>query len=384
MPKSFSNKEFIDRAVALYGDSYEFEDNCYVNMNSKVTFTCKQHGRKTQWANHLLRGVGCPDCSSSRINYEDFVKRAIEVHEGKYSYPKEMKQSKAGIQIICKVHGEFFQRANHHVKGAGCNSCHKERGLISLDDFEQLLSTLTHGEFSLVTKDFPRKGNSIVIAKCSRHGEISKTVKHWLDKTGCRHCYYESKKLTLSELKRRAFEAWRGLYQYDWSKSLDGSGFIYPICSHHGVFKVRSDLHFLGGGGCPDCSQRSYGEVLIKKALDELGETYIREWTGHGIRSQKGRLLLYDFYLPSRKILIEFDGVQHKRPEKFGRKISDEEALSLFNRQRYHDTLKNNWAKKNDLFLFRIERSTLNDFLNDLFQWLENPDEFLTLEEISH
>ena len=56
-----------------------------------------------------------------KLTTEEFIKKAREVHGDKYDYSKvEYVDSKTKALIICKEHGEFWQRASNHLKGVGC------------------------------------------------------------------------------------------------------------------------------------------------------------------------------------------------------------------------------------------------------------------------
>jgi len=59
-------------------------------------------------------------------------------------------------------------------------------------------------------------------------------------------------------------------------------------------------------------------------------------------------LLRYDFFIPSEKLLIEYNGVQHYRPVGI---FGGEKRLK---EQRHRDWLKRNYAKKNNYKLLTI------------------------------
>ena len=55
---------------------------------------------------------------------EEFIQYAIKVHDDKYDYSKvEYKNSRDKVIIICKEHGEFEQTPCGHIKGYGCKKC---------------------------------------------------------------------------------------------------------------------------------------------------------------------------------------------------------------------------------------------------------------------
>ena len=58
--------------------------------------------------------------------------------------------------------------------------------------------------------------------------------------------------------------------------------------------------------------------------------------------------LLYDFYLPDYNILIECQGQQHEKPNKY---FGGEEQFKI---QQEHDRRKREYAKKNNIKLLEI------------------------------
>ena len=59
-----------------------------------------------------------------RLNTEEFIRRAREVHGDKYNYDKsDYIGYDQPIIITCKRHGDFLQRPNDHFHGAGCGKC---------------------------------------------------------------------------------------------------------------------------------------------------------------------------------------------------------------------------------------------------------------------
>ena len=54
--------------------------------------------------------------------------RAKEVHGDKYDYSKtKYKDMRSNIEIVCPVHGSFYQRAQSHILGHGCPFCKNDR-----------------------------------------------------------------------------------------------------------------------------------------------------------------------------------------------------------------------------------------------------------------
>ena len=60
--KLFAEK-FKEKAIAIHGQKYDYDDVNYVHARSKVTIHCPKHGLFKQTPNSHLNGHGCPRCS---------------------------------------------------------------------------------------------------------------------------------------------------------------------------------------------------------------------------------------------------------------------------------------------------------------------------------
>jgi very-short-patch-repair endonuclease len=63
--------------------------------------------------------------------------------------------------------------------------------------------------------------------------------------------------------------------------------------------------------------------------------------------------LPYDFYLPERKILIEYQGIQHYSIQRFGG-MELEKAKKNFEEQQIKDEIKEKYAKNNGYLFLKI------------------------------
>jgi len=54
---------------------------------------------------------------SRKLTNLEFISKCIIKHDNKYDYSKTIyKTSKEKVTIVCKIHGEFEQKANDHTK----------------------------------------------------------------------------------------------------------------------------------------------------------------------------------------------------------------------------------------------------------------------------
>lgn len=136
-------------------------------------------------------------------------------------------------------------------------------------------------------------------------------------------------------------------YRYDYSN------FIYInqrtkgciICNYHGSFYQTPGNHTTNKAGCPKCNS-SKGEIFIESYLISQGYNYISQATfTECVYKIK---LRYDFFIPSKNVLIEFDGIQHfEINEFFHRNGSLDDQIKK-------DYIKTQYAEKNHYHLIRL------------------------------
>ena len=227
--------------------------------------------------------------------------KSKEIHNDKFNYSRTIINGvKNKIKIICPIHGEFIQEAYKHMSGHGCKKC----TIINNPHF-----------IKMSNEDFVSKSKEV-------HGYI---------------------------------------YNYD-NSVYNGSKELVEInCKKHGAFKQSAGVH-MAGHGCPTCSQ-SKGEKEISKALNSLNIKFIEQKTFSECFSEKtGRMLKFDFYVPSKNLLIEYDGEQHFKPiDFFGGKKEFDKRQNL-------DKTKNHYANDSGFKLLRIPYYEKENISNIILQ----------------
>ena len=130
MSKRISTEYFINKAREVHGKKYDYSKTNYVDAKTKVCIICHKHGEFWQTPSNHLNGQGCPKCGiesrqkTQSSTKDEFVKKAREVHGGKYDYSKvDYVNNSTKVCIICPKHGEFWQIPSNHLKGQGCPKC---------------------------------------------------------------------------------------------------------------------------------------------------------------------------------------------------------------------------------------------------------------------
>lgn len=126
MNKGKSNNErFIIAAKNIHGDIYDYSLVEYTNSKKNIGIKCKIHGIFEQRPTRHLSGDGCPKCNGGvKISQDEFINRAINLHGNRYDYSHvKYVNSSTKVDIVCNVHGIFSMRPNNHLNGQGCPMC---------------------------------------------------------------------------------------------------------------------------------------------------------------------------------------------------------------------------------------------------------------------
>jgi hypothetical protein len=120
---------FIEKAKIKHSNKYDYSLVNYANNKTKIKIVCPIHGEFNQIPNDHLTGNGCSLCGNKNLNKELFIEKARLIHGDKYDYSKiYYLNNKIKIKIVCPIHGEFEQRADHHLQGVSCPICKESKG----------------------------------------------------------------------------------------------------------------------------------------------------------------------------------------------------------------------------------------------------------------
>ena len=137
---------------------------------------------------------------------------------------------------------------------------------------------------------------------------------------------------------------------------------IWVMCKKCGHKWQATPDYLLHGGCCLECSV-TINEVRLGNILIKLGYNIERQKKYNDCRDQLP--LPFDIYVSDLNVLIEYDGKQHYMPVNFGG-IDDKEAKDNLQKTQYHDMIKNEYCKKNNIPLIRVpywEKNNLEEFL---------------------
>lgn len=282
---------------------------------------------------------------------EDFIIKARLVHGDKYDYSKvNYVNSQTKVCIICPIHGEFWQIPAEHLRGKGCIKCGqalcgKKQKETARETFAKRCEEI-HGDKYLYDKVDYVDSHTKIIVTCKKHGDFITVPNRMLNGSGCPKCKSEKAHTQYSKGTLKFIDEARrihgDLYDYSLSKYYNIHSKVKIICKEHGVFEIAALSH-LDGSGCPLCKE-PMGEQKIRLYFEKHRVLFIRQYA----IEYNGNKYRCDFYVPSKNLIIEYNGMQHYKPvERFG-------GAKKFRAQKQRDINVRDYCKHNNIKLLEI------------------------------
>jgi very-short-patch-repair endonuclease len=416
-PELKMNKEaFIIKSVRKWGAKYDYSLVEYKDCKTKVKIIHNETGKiyEQKPESHLR---SAPEYLTKRLTKDEFIAKSNKKHNNKYRYTKsEYTLHKDKVIVTCPIHGDFKQVANSHLMGMGCKKCGDEnrnrifKPKYTTEDFIKIARQVWQNKYDyslveyknaktkikiiydgIVYEQYPSGhlkypperflNQEIFLIKAKRKwGEKYdyslvefKTTHHPIkiiyqgiiyEQLPNNHLNYAPERRNVRTLETFIQDSkviHNNKYSYDKTEYLTDRHAVIITCPFHGDFKQRPGVH-LRGSGCKRCSE-SFGEKKIAKVLEDMGVEFNRE---HMFKDLKViSYLKFDFFLPSLRTCIEFDGIQHYEPLEFFGGIKAYELL------KERDLLKESYCEDNYIDLIRIRYDQINKIEDILWNALK-------------
>lgn len=274
---------------------------------------------------------------------KQFVEKAKLVHGNDYDYSLvNYKNNKTKVKIKCNTCKNIFeQRPNNHLNGQNCPFCFGSKKLTTEQFIEK--SKQIHGnkyDYSLVKYI---NAKTKVKIKCNNCGNIFEQIPdvHTNSRHGCTFCSPTSK-LNTEQFIEKARIIHGDDYDYNLVEYKNSNTKVKIKCNTcKKIFEQRPHDHLKGCG----CFCVYKGEIEIENYLKENNISFEKTKKYSNLKDKS--LLSYDFYIPLKNLLIEYNGEQHYK-NKF------KKPLHEWHRQLHHDWLKRKYAKDNNINLLII------------------------------
>ena len=293
----------IQKAKEIHGNKYDYSYVIYTNCDTKVKIRCIACNNTFEQIpyNHINKKAGCIKCNISKrkedtleLRFNDFIKKAKELHGDKYNYSKVVYiNSKTPVIIICNICGnEFQQIRNSHLLGdGGCKECIKLNLKKNMTFTKELFikkAKEVHGDdkYDYSQVNYIDSQTNIILI-CKTHGCFAQIPNNHLRGKGCKKC---ANKLNAEKRKKPneqfILEAENihkdenniPIYDYSEVNYISTHEKVNIICKIHGSFEQCPSDH-LSGRGCNGCgmikrakTQTFTKELFIQKAKEVHGD----------------------------------------------------------------------------------------------------------------
>lgn len=318
-------EQFIKKAKLIHGNKYDYSLVEYVNNKTKIKIicnTCKDSYLQSP-AEHLSgKGIRC---SCNTLTEKRFLKEAKEKHCKKYNFDNiKYINSNTKIKFTCNECNNIIERTPADVLRTVnlCKVCgipHKRK---TTEQFikkakEKFGDKFDYSLVEYVNKDTPIK---IICNECKQI-MIQTPNNHLACKYGCTNVMCKNAPPTGIKYTTETF--------IEVAKEKFGNDFDYSFVEYKGTWtpikikcnkckQIREVLPntFLMRGGCLH-NKESFGEKIIRIVLEKRNIEHKQQYIFKDCRDINP--LPFDFYIPSKNLLIEFQGKQHYEPrELFG------------------------------------------------------------------
>lgn len=299
----------------------------------------------------------------NKLTTQQFIQKSKAKHGDRYDYSQiKYLTAKTPVTIGCSFHGYFQQTPDKHLRGGyGCPRCGWEamgrKRELNPETVATKCNKVHHAKYQYLESFHDSDGVAFLVISCPTHGSFTQNTNNHLHGNGCPGCAQEEQLLPQEVFLSRCNESHNHRYDYSntvYTRLVDK---VFIVCPEHGEFRQRAKSH-MEGKGCPLCVTYK-GEKCIAKWLSERGYTFESQKIFEGCVNPKTKSQLrYDFYLPDINLLLECDGTQHRNPKAFCK--TSEKAAVRFRKQQCRDLIKERYAKKEGIRLFRIPYSKLS------------------------
>lgn len=197
-----------------------------------------------------------------------FIKNAKNLYGDANDYSEiDYKGSDHKVQIICRLHGPFWQSPHQHLRGKiGCTKCMVEKyGPPRLFSQAEHIKQVEEGGLLEVIGSY-KGARERILYRCKKHDvKFFAWPRNAVQGKGCPECknlyIKNSLRTPVDILKERFLEKHGSKYAYNFENYVNFSSQIEITCPVHGLFRQRIKDH-LKGKGCIKCGNLETGKKL--------------------------------------------------------------------------------------------------------------------------
>jgi len=218
-----------------------------------------------------------------------FIEKARLVHGDIYDYSMvDYDGADKAVQIVCKLHGPFWQVSSNHLRGYGCNACYfdsvREKAIKKFLEKSKSVHEGRGYDYSLV--DYKNIDSHVDIV-CPVHGVFKQTPYRHMQGVGCQKCsgpkyrklieHGQKTRLTKEEFVEKSRIKHGDNYDYSFVEYENNRVKVKIVCPVHGGF-YQPPTTRMRGVGCPKCKFAKTTPLLKKAARErskKLAKTFV-------------------------------------------------------------------------------------------------------------
>ena len=338
------------------------------SSKKKVGWICQKGHKYDAPPGIRTRGHGCPYCANQKpiVGENDFKTVYPELAK-EWDYEKnklrpEDYTSVSGQRVYwkCKKGHSYQASIAHRVNGTSCPICAGKIIIPGVNDLAKerpdLAEEWDFTKNTLKPTEVGLGSNKSIAWICPIGHSYSAVVYSRVNGTGCPYCAGRKVLKGFNDLETKCPDLAK-----EWHPTKNGdkhpdqftygshskAWWICPECRNEWYAQIKSRVN---GNGCAACSQ-SHLEKYTEQYLAENGYDYKKQVKFKDLKGYGEGLLSYDFGIKEHgryKTLIECQGIQHYEASEF---FGGEEQ---FAKQKLHDELKQEYAKKKGINLIEI------------------------------
>lgn len=305
--KRFTQDEFLKLARDVHGDKYDYSKSIYVNQQTKVCITCPRHGDFWQTPSaHIHQKQGCELCSGRKLDTDGFIERAIKVHGNRYDYSKvNYINTVTPVTIICPEHGEFRQKPRLHLRGCHCQKCSNQYRMTTEEWIEK--AKLVHGEKYKYDKVNYINNHTQVCVTCPKHGDFLIYPNNHLKGNGCpKDRISKLEKMIMDILVKNNIE-FTFNKQFEWLRNIKPLYLDFFLPKYNIAIECQGEQHLIEERVFKDKNTIYINDAIKNKLCKENGVNLIY-FSETDINTINVNQVLYtnDNYFINRHILLEY------------------------------------------------------------------------------
>lgn len=330
----------------------------YIGANTKNLHKCVQCGYEFMATPHVILRTGvCPMCSDI-VNTTEKYKAKLKIKRPDMEVLEEYQGPTVKILHRHSCGYEYKISPNHVLNNSnGCENCYRVKRRKTNEEFSRQIQFI-RPKYKYIG-EYQHSQTKIKVI-CNKGHEYYAYPYNIIQGHGCKRCSDIEKgircRLTSDEYQNRIQQSYPNIELL--SDYITADAPIKYKCTICGIESITGRAYSLLQYGC-NCN-RPNGEQVIAQYLTRNNIEFISQMKFDGLKGYSKKLS-YDFYIPSLKLLVEYQGAQHERAvEHFG-------GEEQFKKQQEYDKRKRKYADENGynlLYIWYYEYDDIDDILD--------------------